>query len=418
MNKDFKSRSGWEWLRNQQLFVACSGGIDSVVLVHFLRKISLDFTVLHVNYQLRGQDSLKDELFVRELCMQLQIPCLIKRFDTRKKMDETGGNLQEIARKVRYDWFDEICQKDSKNVILLAHHQTDQIETFFQHLARKSGVLGLACMLNHHQQIVRPFLQFSKEEIHKFAIVNQIAWREDVSNLKNEYTRNKLRNVFIPWVETVVPTLKDSVLEMITLFQAKQLELNAKISPLVVELKKHGKLLHSEYDSMDEFEKSELLRLLGLKQSLQDELKGLRNAIRGKKIYQNNFIIAQEKNYFELIPIQSTPQLAFVVEKVDHLPGKFSQQEIYIDCAKIIGDLKLRKWQAGDRIKPIGMNGSKLISKILAESTWNKVERENALVLVDEEKVIWCVHLQISREAIANPSSTQILKVKVQNRIS
>ena len=214
-------KSFWQNLRSKNVFLACSGGVDSMVLLHLLRSLNVNLTVIHVNYQLRGEDSNYDAELVEKTCHQLNIPVNIRTVDLKKWL-ENGGNLQDEARKVRYRWFHEILAKDERNTIALAHHQGDQVETFLMNLARKSGVLGMACMKQEHNGIVRPLLYFSKAEILKYASNHSIQWREDQSNKSNNYTRNRLRNEFIPLLKTEFTNFNQSVLLFLKILPLKE----------------------------------------------------------------------------------------------------------------------------------------------------------------------------------------------------
>ncbi len=415
MIKESEFQKSWSWLKDKKLFLACSGGVDSMVLLHLLVKADFQVSVLHVNYHLRGEDSNKDAQFVKSTCEKLNLPFYLKSVDTRQILQEKGGNLQDVARKIRYHWFHEITDKDADNYILLAHHNDDQVETFFQHIARKSGIIGLAGMLENHNQIIRPLLNFSKEEILEFAKTSEILWREDKSNVKNDYTRNKLRNKLLPEVMNQIPTLKDSVLTLVNAFQDTQKALELKVKSIVVNIIESQKWNHEKFDQLSEFEQVEVLRNLGIRQTAISELQKLRKSQKGKKMQLDGFDIYQDSDCFIILK----PELNFerkevwkvCQQKVELLPNQFNLNEIYLDLSKVKGELRLRKWQIGDRMKPIGMQGSKLISDILTEAKLTSMQKENSLVLVDDEKIIWCVGFKVSREVLPNPQSEVIVKV-------
>lgn len=419
MIKESDFQNNWSWLKNKKLFLACSGGVDSMVLFYLLVKAEFQVSVLHVNYHLRGEDSNNDAQFVKSTCEKLNLPFYLKSVDTKQILQEKGGNLQDVARKIRYDWFHEITDQDADNFILLAHHNDDQVETFFQHIARKSGILGLAGMLENHNQIVRPLLNSSKEEILEFAKSHDILWREDKSNVKNDYTRNKLRNKLLPEVINQIPTLKDSVLTLAKAFQDTQQDLELKVKPIVFIILETKKWSHDNFDQLSEFEQVEVLRSLGIRQTAILELRKLRKSQKGKKIQIDEFDIYQDSDCFMILKselILDKKEVWKVCQrKVEFLPNQFNLNEIYLDLSKIKGELRLRKWQVGDRMKPIGMNGSKLISDILTEAKLPSMEKENALVLVDDEKIIWCVGLKISREAMPNVQSESVVSVWLEN---
>lgn len=406
----------WKHLQDKNIFLACSGGVDSMVLLHLLSGLSNKVTVLHINYQLRGEDSDLDEKLVRETCLQYEKAYLVKRIETKNILSRTGGNLQDFARKIRYNWFAEIIAENENNVIILGHHQDDQVETFFQHIARKSGIMGMAGMLENHNHILRPLLSHSKEEIYAFARANGIVWREDISNEGNDYTRNKLRNILIPEVEKEIPDLKTSVLTLVKAFQETQKIMEAKVKHLVDQIHQVGTWGLSDFDACSEEEKAEILRQLGIRQTFIAELNKIRFAQKGKKITADGFEIVREAAAFHLVKAESNKRFHLKVEKVVELPTVFDQQVIYLDAAKIKGELKLRKWQQGDRMRPIGLNGSKLISDILTAAKVLTSSRNEALILEDEEKIIWCVGIKISSLAIATSESVRILKVSVEQQ--
>lgn len=412
----------WSHLSKKTIFLACSGGVDSMTLLHLFQKAKWDVEVMHVNYQLRGEDSENDMKLVIDTCERYLIPFHLKRIDLQPILDEKGGNLQEVARKVRYDFFEEKRSLSRDNYIALGHHKNDQIETFFMHLARKSGIMGMACMPAEHHQFIRPLLPFSKEEIIQYAKGNGVEWREDYSNKTNKYTRNILRNILLPELQQQFPTLEESVLLLVQKFQETQNELEKIISPIFQNIHQEEILFFSDYDFLSENEKVELLRQLGQKSSLLKELEKLRSTQKGKLIYletadlSGSFIqIVREDLYFLFIKkndkIQQIPTLH--IEETNHLPSLFSKEEIYLDPSKIKGNLLLRKWKSGDKMHPIGMKGSKLISDIIKDAKIPSSQKKDVLVLTDEEKIIWCVNIRCGTEAIADDKSHLIWKMKV-----
>ena len=393
---------------DKQYFVACSGGVDSMVLLTVFHELNLTFSVLHVNYKLRGIDSEKDQALIEEFCKQKNIPYHIKQIDLQKQLDELGGNLQDEARKVRYSYF-ESFKTNSDCKIVLGHHVDDQIETFFLNLARNPGVMGLACMLPEHNGYIRPLLTVSKDEILEFAQSKNIVWREDASNQSNKYLRNKLRNVILPDLKNQIPTLRKSVLELTRIFQRKQLEISDHIKPFIDKIKTTHILEFEEYDLFDEFEQIELLRQLEMSSGLNTELIKLRAAIKGKKlVVTNNSIqeIIHEGTFFYFKnEVEKTTIPILQIEHVYELPVKFSKDVLFLDSSKISGELKIRQWEIGDRIKPIGVVGSKLISDILKDAKIPNHLRPNQFVVHDDVKIVWCVGLCVGREAVATFNS-------------
>ena len=296
--KEFAEK--WSFLKDKTVFIACSGGVDSIVLAALVKTFCKNITLLHVNYNLREQESIEDALFVEEFAKQNQLFLEIKSVDTNKILQENAGNLQDVARKIRFDWFAEKLKLEN-SVLLLAHHQDDQIETFYQHLARKSGVLGLACMLEIHGNIMRPMLNFSKEEIYACAKEKNISWREDSSNKSNKYTRNKLRNEFLPFLKTKIPDLNKSVLTLIQVFQENQIEIENSVKELIFTIKANHFLSKEDFIKLNVEQKIVILKEFDFLPSQVFEFDKLEKGQKGKFISSHNFKIIREENGFSFL---------------------------------------------------------------------------------------------------------------------
>ncbi|MFM7684256.1 MAG: tRNA lysidine(34) synthetase TilS, partial [Bacteroidota bacterium] len=193
-------------LKSKFLFIACSGGVDSMVLLHVASKFNIPIHVLHVNYNLRGQESIDDANFLKDYCHKNNIPISIHEVHLKEQLNEFGGNLQNEARKIRYDFFNSNLKSVKNSKLLIAHHFDDQIETFWLQLYRGSGLKGMAGMEKIKEDYVRPFLEIPKSHLLKYAISNNIAWREDKSNSSTDYQRNAWRNDYIPFLHQEIPT--------------------------------------------------------------------------------------------------------------------------------------------------------------------------------------------------------------------
>lgn len=409
----------WKHLKINPIYVACSGGLDSTVLLSVLHSNGFNVSAIHVNYHLRGEDSNLDEAFVRDFCSDRNIPFQVKSIELAEQLSD-GGNLQHLAREIRYDWFKEIISNNSKTYIFLAHHLDDQVETFFLNLARKSGVMGLACMPSERNNIARPLLKFSKYDLKTYAIENKIEWREDVSNETNKYSRNFLRNEVLPYLSTEIPELNESVLLMIEKFQEKQKSLELEIEPFLNQILSNHQIDFETIKNLDEFQLNELFRQLGQPNQKAVELIALLDAQKGKKVElishpSNPFttIVRDEKVFSFISKSASQIEYQLIIENVNTLPISFNKNEIYLDADKIDGELKLRTWQEGDRIQSIGMNGSQLISDIISDAKLNAINKQNVLIVHDDETIHWCVEMKVGRKAIATKDSNTILKITI-----
>ncbi|RPG33110.1 MAG: tRNA lysidine(34) synthetase TilS, partial [Muricauda sp. TMED12] len=193
------------FLKGKKLLLACSGGVDSVVLAYFCVAVDLDIVLAHCNFSLRGEESDDDEDFVRELAIQLGVEVFIKSFDTRQYAETHRGSVQMAARELRYQWFDELLKTKGYDYILTAHHADDSLETFLINLSRGTGIDGLSGIPEVNEQVVRPLLPFSQEEILGYANSENIKWREDSSNESTKYLRNKIRHQIVPILKELHP---------------------------------------------------------------------------------------------------------------------------------------------------------------------------------------------------------------------
>jgi tRNA(Ile)-lysidine synthase len=199
---------------SNRVLVAVSGGLDSIVLLNLLVKYGMnDLAVVHCNFQLRGKDSDDDEKFVKNLAKSYKLPFYCKAFDTKTEQKKSKQSVQMTARNLRYAYFSELLKKENYDYVAVAHHADDQIETFFINLLRSAGVKGLRGMLPKREQIIRPLLKFSRQDLENYAVENSLKYREDTSNSDDYYLRNNIRHHLIPCLETLDKSAKASILQ-------------------------------------------------------------------------------------------------------------------------------------------------------------------------------------------------------------
>lgn len=193
------------------IFVACSGGVDSIALVHWCHSHQLPIKVLHVNFQLRGLESNRDEDFVREFCAELNLPVEFHKADTKALKSEWKLSTQEAAREIRYDWFDEQLKKNPNSVVLTAHHADDQLEQVVLRLMSSGRILDLGGIPDERPGYLRPFLKVKKDDILAYATTHKLHWREDTSNSQTDYTRNVVRLELLPKMNQLDPRTESAL---------------------------------------------------------------------------------------------------------------------------------------------------------------------------------------------------------------
>lgn len=413
-NKSYSDKiSEWEWLKDKQVFVACSGGVDSIVLTHLLVVIGAKVQVLHVNYMLRGGDSELDAQFVATFCSRLNLEFHLKKVDTNSLLIEKKQNLQKLAREIRYEWFNQILTTHENAYLALGHHSDDQVETFFLQLARKSGLMGLSGMLPIKDRYLRPLLKFTKQELYALSVENGWEWREDSSNKTLKYARNKLRNELLPQLYIEIPDLKQSVLFLVDKFQQSQYEIEQRMAPLVEQIKTSKKWKFSIFDKLTSDEKIEVMRRLHLDVSQLEQLLKLRHSQKGSKRLLNQYEIFKGNEWFYFSDLKQSFKYSLAVEQVEKLPDVFTKNVVYIDPEKIDGSLLLRTWKKGDRMKLLGLKGTKLISDILKDSKIESAKRKDWPLLCDGKDILWCYKCALSDKAISKFNSKVKWKVSI-----
>jgi tRNA(Ile)-lysidine synthase len=401
--------------RQHTIYLGCSGGVDSMVLLHLLVQQKMKIHVLHVNYHKRGKESDADMELVQSICNQYNILCSIEHFHKSPK-----GNFQANARQFRYDFFHQKSALD-KGIIAMAHHQDDQIETFFMNLMRQSGVVGMASIPRTRDNIIRPLLTLSKNEILDYAYKYKIVWREDASNQSNEFLRNKWRLEYIPTMEQAVPNLRKEVATLINSFQQTQQVLEQQVQPIASEIFANRQLHLTKYNQLTGEELFELWRQLKQPSNLFHRFETLSKLSKGKSITATGVFskIIREEDYLSFISHDENQQLpVLVTTPVTIIPAKFSKSEIYLNADKINGELIIRSWQKGDRISPIGVNGSQLVSQIIKDAKIPHHLRSSVLVVCDEKHIHWVVHLKVGKQAIAKASDNKIIHLKISSLIN
>jgi tRNA(Ile)-lysidine synthase len=400
----------------EKVIVGCSAGLDSTVLLHACAKLDIPTEIAHVNYQLRGQESNKDQQFLEALAKSLSLPIHVHPVDLNKQL-KNGGNLQELARNERYQFFQSLRKTDQHTFVLLAHHAEDQTETFFMNLARDSGILGLAAMPEKRSYFLRPLLSFSKEDLRSYAQRNRIEWREDSSNSSLKYTRNQWRNSVLPGLRESLPSLDESVGILARLFQEKQQEVQSKVQGIFNEIIEQHSIALETFQALDSNEIIELCRQLGQPIGIAETWSKLRHKGTGIELQPNQLspfhkLIYDGDSYSFLLNTAEVKPILHA-ETVKALPPDFNKTEVYLDKGLILGVLQIRKVQTGDRIHPIGMNGSRLVSDVISDAKLTSIQKQTLHVLVDDQHVLWVPQLCVSRKAIASNKSKQLVKVSL-----
>lgn len=408
--------------KGDKILIAVSGGLDSVVLLDLLFKTGFNISIAHCNFQLRGQESDMDEEFVRNLGKNYKLKIFVKICDASENAKTNKLSIQESARELRYQWFKKVSIENKFDKLAVAHHFDDNLETFFINFSRGSGLSGLKGIPVKNETIVRPLMFASRKEIEEYANENKLKFREDSSNSSDKYLRNNLRHNLLPGFLEILggsnETLKKSMLYLAEdellfeqLIQQKRQELIEKDKGFL-SVEKQKLLSLSPLKAWVYY----LLKPFGFSRSVTDDISaGLLENNTGKNYFSSTYRIISDRE--KLIITTQKPNTKSQVLKIDEgeseivspihfqistfsKPDDFrikKENEIaYFDFAKLKFPLTLRRWETGDRFKPFGMKGSKLLSDFFIDEKLSLLEKENIWLLESNEEIIWVVGLRTS----------------------
>jgi tRNA(Ile)-lysidine synthase len=434
MLKKFKHHlhQNFPFLEDGKLLIAVSGGIDSVVLVHLCHQLNLNFSLCHCNFNLRGQESDDDEAYVKNLAKNLQIPVYTTSFETEKYAKENKVSIQVAARDLRYAWFYELLENKQYDFVLTAHNTNDNLETFIINLTRGTGLDGFTGIPPINNKAVRPLLAFSRDDITLFAIKNEIVWREDKSNARIKYIRNKVRHKVIPTLQEINPHVLESfqnTLEYLNESQSIISDATKNISEKVITYE--NDLLKLNCKKLTELSNKkaylyQLLHTYGF--TAWNDVVDLISGQAGKQVFSKTHRLLKDRNFLILttnaknitekgpflIKETSTeishPINLAIQETSDGIPE--NKHQIIINKDLISYPLSLKKWHYGDAIYPTGMTGSKKISQLFKDKKLSLLDKEKIWLLCDaKDTIIWVIGLRQDRRFTVNKTTKNRLKI-------
>lgn len=417
-------------LEGKKILIACSGGLDSVVLSRLFKELNYNISLAHCNFSLRGKESDEDEKFVISLADKLSIPIFNKKFNTKAYKSKHKLSTQVAARNLRYQWFDEVCKEHSFDFLATGHHLDDDLETFLINLSRGTGLRGLTGIPIINDKIVRPLLNFPRENILLYAKEKKVTWREDSSNQTTDYLRNKLR------IE-VIPKLKEADQNALNGFQQTQKHLVDSVSLVndYMALIKNLVLIKTE-DGFD----IDVLKLQDLPNTnallyellapfgftAWDDIANLLSAQSGKQIFSETHRIVKNRTSLLLVENNILPhEEPYLIKesdsiidtpinlKIEHVEviSEYLPNITYINADKLVYPLKLRKYMKGDYFFPFGMKGKKKLSKFFKDEKLSLVAKEKIWVLTSENDIVWVVGMRADNRFKVEIQTKKILKI-------
>lgn len=421
---------------SDKLIVGISGGIDSVVLAHLLKQGGYQTVLAHCNFNLRGEESGGDEIFVRQFAKALDCPLEVKQFNTLDEVDKRGGSVQMVARDLRYEWFEELRKNYSAHYILVAHQQNDQAETFFINLLRGSGIAGLRGMLNKRDKIARPLLFANRSTIEDYARQNQLKFREDSSNSSEKYLRSAIRHKLLPILEELNKDVVQTIAETTDRLKAVEYYYK-KISKNIIENSSEQKgdevWINIEKLQKEVYPETLLFDFLapyGFNASQIEQMMAKPDAQAGKRFFGNGYWLLKDREYLILARDNgksSSNEVVFNPEdRVLDLPLKLEFNVVPMQNFQLIKDsstaslnfdkiktpLVLSRWKEGDFFYPLGMKGKMKLSDYFINNKVNLFQKENIWVLKSGADIVWLVGHRIDERYKIKDNTGKVLFVK------
>ena len=415
-----------------------SGGVDSMVLMSLCVNSGYNVGVAHCNFGLRGQESDEDEILVQERARKYGIECHNRRFDTVGEMERTGESMEMAARRLRYTWFAELCQKHGYTVVAVAHHIDDSIETFFINLLRGTGLRGLTGIHKQVGHIVRPLMFATRKEILEYAMKKHIPYRDDSSNKSTKYLRNKIRLGLIPRIREISPRFPFIMHQNIERLISAQNFIQGAIDNIYAQAVTEQSgiyTLHVERIADPKSRDFVIYEILssrfGFKGDIVDGLcKALAQNNSGKRFYSRSNVAYIDRGNIVITSISEEDSCLITVREgqqraycgnsvlyfelcdVDNLTTyNVADNVALIDADKLTYPLTLRRWIEGDSFTPFGMTGSKKVSDFLIDAKVSMAEKGRQFVLLSEGKIAWLVGRRIGDEFRITDKTERVIRI-------
>ncbi len=419
------------------ILLAVSGGPDSMVMLNLFYRLGYRCHVAHCNFGLRGDDSNADEELVRQTAAHYRFPFHTHYFSTAEYANEHGLSIQMAARELRYRWFEEIAEENVIEYIATAHHADDVAETVLLNLVRGAGLAGMHGIRKVNAKRIRPLLFATRAELEEYAEKNHLKWRHDLSNNENYYKRNKIRNQVMPVLRELNPTVNLAITNHAFLMEGYEKLIDDYLNLIQPDLTKehyNGSIKTISLEKLKTTSSPEailyhLLKPFGAPASFSLEIL---SSGTGSEFHANGYRMVRDRNELTVFAPDTGDDQVYLIETgnenlelkygkltirecelqggsdLKSLPGFSDRQVAYIDSVSIKYPLTVRRWHAGDRFQPMGMNGTRLLSDYFTDEKFSSEMKEVVYLLMSENRVVWVAGHRIGEPFRLQSDTTHI----------
>jgi tRNA(Ile)-lysidine synthase len=420
---------------SDSILLAVSGGVDSMTMLYLFRAAGFNVAVAHCNFQLRGKESEEDEKFVQEVSKELGVQVFVRRFETESFAWERGLSIQMAARDLRYAWFEELLKVHSFQWLATGHHFDDTMETILLNLTKGSSTDGLGGIPVKNGNIIRPLLFATRAQVEKFASENGIAWREDQSNLTDDYQRNFVRHQIIPRLKELNPSLEATWQLGIEKIQG-DLDLlhhafNDWKNKHVAETNDRTTIQKKAFEELA-VPAAVLWRFIKIYAFNFEQAREIIHAIKGQPgkrflshthllvVDRDVLIITPHPQEFNAVNIGQDHRQANLGPWKLHLSNGIAQapsagkMEAALDADELTYPLVWRQWKNGDSFQPLGMNHRKKISDFLVDNKLSLADKKAITVLESDGRIAYVVGWRIDDRFKITPQTKRVLNIRVE----
>lgn len=420
------------------MLIALSGGADSVALLLMMLEEGKVEAAAHCNFHLRGEESDRDEAFVRQLCKERGVKLFVTHFDTLGEVSRTGESIEMAARRLRYDWFARLCREHHFREVAVAHHRDDNAETVLLNLIRGTGLRGLTGMSAEREGVVRPLLKYSRQQILDYLAERHQSYVTDSTNADTHYRRNKIRHEVLPLLRTMNGKIEQTLNDM-----AQRLEGVESIYRYGLDVLRKQLVTPAAFGKGFTVSTEKLLQApspacllyewlspYGFTAAQCDEALNMRV---GALLECGDMLLTRTARTLELRqrPEPCAPQklspdsreplevngLRFRLrsmsrEELTAIPRE--PNVVALDADALSGGLTLRTVQPSDRFRPFGMKGSKLVSDYLTDRHYSRIDKMSALVVADEDGIVWLVNERPAQRVALTAQTKRVIIIHTE----
>jgi len=425
------------WTATDRLLLAVSGGMDSVVLLDLCSRAGYDVSVAHCNFWLRGDESRRDERFVRQLAASYGREVVVEHFDTATYAEDRRISIQVAARELRYAWFSRILAEKGLRYIVTGHHRDDNIETMLMNFFKGTGIAGMRGMLPKHRDVVRPLLFAPREAIRDYAVERKLPWVEDSSNASDNYTRNYFRHQVIPVIGQAYPGVLENLNANLSRFREIEVLYRQAVDGRKKKLMEFkGNEVHIPVRKLLESEALgtmlyEILGPYGFSPQQTEACRELLHSPSGRYVASVSHRLLKNREWLIITPLETQTATNILVEEgastVLFAGGALRLQRMarervggldqgprvaLVDAAVVRFPLLLRPWKEGDYFYPLGMPKKKKLARFFIDNKLSVAQKEKIWVVEMDKKIVWVVGMRIDDRCKLRAGTKEVLRIE------